>query len=715
MYHIIPTGIPAVHSSYSGTGDERKKPMAAATDILGWVCSGAKTLYSTIKDYGIANTEAEDLAHRLMMLDSMLQRVPTEDANVREALDYVGKKLDENYTKVTNRLQEEKSFVEKAKDYAFSSSFRSELASISWEIHVATTNLQLALSVSAAAESTTDSALAAGKIDDVNFKVEQLHTQMKQVLAAIDAFKHCEKVEQGKPDNSPGPGNDASPSSLPRSSFLYSMGSLSMVPKVWWDYLTCPDGQTLSQENLEKWLIAKGGFGYVCKATLKHVGDVAVKILDIDPSELTGKKYKQFKRECVTQYRASTHPHVVSFFGLVYEPTTNVAGMVMNLAYGGSLYNVINEDDDNTCWTELPTRLKLRSLSGLLSAVSFMHSVGVIHADLKPHNVLLAERMRDATTAPTFWVSDFGLSKTSSSVMLSKGSTLARSALDNNDDGGGTIGYMAPETVTKGEVTKKSDVFSLAITIWSALACEEPFKNVRRYGLQVCENDVRPSMGMLCEDIPDTIKALLRRAWDPDPTKRPTADEFFDEWERALLPLSPFFPNSNATAKPERPSEDIFTACENGDLDVVRLLVEEFDEDPEQTNDDGKTPIFDACEKGHLDVVIYLVEECKADVHTIRDKHSKSPIFYACDHVDVVKYLVEDCKVDVHTIRDNYGRTPIFKACWKGHLDVVKYLVEQCKVDVHTIRDKYGKTPVDVSRPHIKEYFGSFEQYQANQ
>jgi ankyrin repeat protein len=86
---------------------------------------------------------------------------------------------------------------------------------------------------------------------------------------------------------------------------------------------------------------------------------------------------------------------------------------------------------------------------------------------------------------------------------------------------------------------------------------------------------------------------------------------------------------------------DLFSAAESGNLERVRLLVEQG-ADKDKGNSDGRTPLFQASCNNHLDVVEYLVEQGAS-----LDK------------------------------ADNYGHTPLSGDACSGHLEVARYLIEQ--------------------------------------
>jgi hypothetical protein len=114
-------------------------------------------------------------------------------------------------------------------------------------------------------------------------------------------------------------------------------------------------------------------------------------------------------------------------------------------------------------------------------------------------------------------------------------------------------------------------------------------------------------------------------------------------------------------------------ACENGHIEVVRLLVEAgADKDKAMAN--GYTPLFIACQNGHVEVVRLLVEPGADNGHPMTIKCT--PLFAACKmgHIEVVQLLVEagadkeKCAID--------GYTPAGAACNMGHVEVLQLLVE---------------------------------------
>src|SRR5512145_3433962 len=100
----------------------------------------------------------------------------------------------------------------------------------------------------------------------------------------------------------------------------------------------------------------------------------------------------------------------------------------------------------------------LRIAVDVLRALEYAHGRGIVHRDMKPSNVLVRAHDGMAT------VMDFGIAKmTTSTRLTATGQTM------------GTVRYMSPEQVRGQEVDSRTDLYSLAVTIYESLSGETPF------------------------------------------------------------------------------------------------------------------------------------------------------------------------------------------------------------------------------------------------
>lgn len=84
--------------------------------------------------------------------------------------------------------------------------------------------------------------------------------------------------------------------------------------------------------------------------------------------------------------------------------------------------------------------------------------------------------------------------------------------------------------------------------------------------------------------------------------------------------------------------DSLLVVCQNGDLDSTKSLIEEQNEDPYQTDEDGVTALHTACMSGNLDLVTYLVSEMALDVNAIGLKNS-TPLHFTSSN-RIAEFLI---------------------------------------------------------------------------
>ena len=180
--------------------------------------------------------------------------------------------------------------------------------------------------------------------------------------------------------------------------------------------------------------------------------------------------------------------------------------------------------------------------------------------------------------------------------------------------------------------------------------------------------------------------------------------EYFNE------PLFYYFISKGADA--ENQSDEfkrapIAWAALNGQIEIVKYLIDTYHVSTEIKDQIGRTPFFWAAYIGHFDIVKYLYETYHSDIET-KDMFSRTSIYWASNngHYEVFKYLYETCHANVK-IKDRNGFTILISAVHGDNIDIIKYLCETCKVNIEA-KDNNGNTATDhavsQSKNEIIEY-----------
>ncbi|MFR9779756.1 Stk1 family PASTA domain-containing Ser/Thr kinase [Micromonospora sp. MS34] len=257
--------------------------------------------------------------------------------------------------------------------------------------------------------------------------------------------------------------------------------------------------------------VARGGMATVYTATDERLErTVAVKI--IHPTQAPEARARmagflqRFTDEAKTIARL-THPNVVA----VYDQGVH-AGLpylVMEYVRGRTLRDVLTER------RRLNPAEALAIAEQMLAAIAAAHRAGLVHRDVKPENVLVAEA---PTGGPAnlvdsvVKVADFGLAR-----------AVEASAEENGNQLMATVAYVAPELVTEGRADPRTDVYSAGIVLFEMLTGRVPYDGDRAVEVawQHVDRDV-PAPSTLVPGLPKVLDDLVGRATRRDPGARPT-------------------------------------------------------------------------------------------------------------------------------------------------------------------------------------------------
>jgi serine/threonine-protein kinase len=199
-----------------------------------------------------------------------------------------------------------------------------------------------------------------------------------------------------------------------------------------------------------------------------------------------------------------------------WEGTSYIA---MELVQGRTLKEIVR--DKGPAPPEAAVDITLQ----ILRAARYAHKHGIVHRDIKPHNVLIDQDGRVRVT-------DFGIARAGTSDMTETGSIM------------GTAQYLSPEQAQGRAVDARSDLYSIGIVLYELITGQVPFdaeSPVTVALMQVNEPPLPPRE--LVPAIPASIEGIVLRAMEKDPDRRfQSADEFITALENrqdVLPPLPP--------------------------------------------------------------------------------------------------------------------------------------------------------------------------------
>jgi beta-lactam-binding protein with PASTA domain/predicted Ser/Thr protein kinase len=252
--------------------------------------------------------------------------------------------------------------------------------------------------------------------------------------------------------------------------------------------------------------LGAGGMADVYLAEDQELGRrVAIKILNGRHAN-DDQFIERFRREAKNA-AALNHPNIVSIYDRgEAEDTYYIA---MEFLDGRSLKELIVGHGT------APIKVAVEYARQILSALRFAHRHGIVHRDIKPHNVLVDREGRVKVT-------DFGIARAGASQMTETGSIV------------GTAQYLSPEQARGGEVDQRSDLYSLGIVLYELLTGKTPFEGDTPVEIAMKHLSTPPQPpSKLRADIPRELDMVVLRALAKDPDDRyQSAEEMEADLER---------------------------------------------------------------------------------------------------------------------------------------------------------------------------------------
>jgi CHASE2 domain-containing sensor protein len=251
--------------------------------------------------------------------------------------------------------------------------------------------------------------------------------------------------------------------------------------------------------------LGKGAMGVVYLGKDPKIGrEVAIKTMalaqEFEPEELTEVK-ERFFREAETAGRLS-HPNIVTVYDTGEEH--DFCYIAMELLKGADLAPYVKQGN------LLPVERVVSIAARVADALGYAHRQGVVHRDVKPANM-----MYDPQT-DTLKVTDFGIARLTDSSKTKTGMVL------------GTPSYMSPEQLAGKRIEGRSDLFSLAVSLYQLLCGKLPFQGESMAQLMFkIANEAPADILSIRPDLPPALAQFLDKALAKNPDERfQTGEEF---------------------------------------------------------------------------------------------------------------------------------------------------------------------------------------------
>jgi len=202
----------------------------------------------------------------------------------------------------------------------------------------------------------------------------------------------------------------------------------------------------------------------------------------------------RFRNEIVASYGVN-HPNVVRAYE--YFRDGDIIAFTMEYVSGGDLADKISLDD------LMPIKEVIRMLSQMTSGVQAIHNAGIVHRDLKPENILL-------TSQGDVKITDFGIARTTTGPRLTEHGGVV-----------GTIDYVSPEYLERGQVDHRSDIYAMGIMAYEMITAETPFRGksvIETMTMRLKTDPAQPHS--LRPDCPIELSRIVMKALTRNPDKR---------------------------------------------------------------------------------------------------------------------------------------------------------------------------------------------------
>ena len=191
-----------------------------------------------------------------------------------------------------------------------------------------------------------------------------------------------------------------------------------------------------------------------------------------------------------------SHPNIMAVYDVSHS--TELDYIVMELIDGITLKQYMQKKGGKLAWREA-----LHFITQIMKALSHAHSRGIIHRDIKPHNMMV---LRDGSLK----VADFGIARLTSAAQA----TLPQEAL-------GSVHYISPEQARGSHIDARSDIYSAGVVLYEMITGRLPYEGESPVAVAIQHiNSIPLSPREIDQEIPEALEAITMKAMASDVNQR---------------------------------------------------------------------------------------------------------------------------------------------------------------------------------------------------
>jgi len=242
--------------------------------------------------------------------------------------------------------------------------------------------------------------------------------------------------------------------------------------------------------------LGRGAFGVVYKCNWRNT-ECVIKLINLNQSNEA--VINSFIREAHNVKNLRNHTNICAIFGVCADPV----GIVMEYVEGGSLLSCLANEK-----IILTPKKVIKFAKDIASGMSHLHAESIIHLDLACRNLLVSFGANDVQTVK---ITDFGLSRIMDSDIYNA-----------SVDSAFPVRWTAPETLNMRLVSRASDVWSFAVTLWEIVERKVPYYNLPSNKVAEFVSDGGRLPRPTKVEIPDELWELMQECWSKIPENRPS-------------------------------------------------------------------------------------------------------------------------------------------------------------------------------------------------